>query len=74
MAIFEYEFLPKGAEKPIVTELHFRVGQAPEAVVIEYDGEQYEATRIMSLTAKMATNWSIGREGGDLPPENSPLI
>lgn len=73
MPFYEYRYTTVQGQSRVV-ERKFKMGEAPETVVVQDGDEVYTAERIISLTARMATNWEVKDTVSDLPPENSPLL
>lgn len=67
MPIYEYRYTTESGEQHTVERI-FRMDEAPQTVTVRVGDEEYEAHRIISRTAKMATNWAKGRDDADLPP------
>jgi hypothetical protein len=72
MPIYEYQYTTATGHTRRVEKL-FPMGAAPKAITVEEGDEQYDAVRVFSLTAKMATNWD-SYEPSDLPPVDSPTL
>lgn len=69
MAIYEFKLTDLDGKDHVV-ERRFKMGEAPETLVIEHQGVNYQAKRIMSLPASMKLNWEVKDMASDLPPEN----
>lgn len=72
-----YEFRYTDAEGVSRTvERRFNMSEAPQTIVVQDGEEVFMATRIISLTAKMASNWAINASDNDsgLPAPNAPYI
>lgn len=67
MPLYEYQYTDELGEKKVV-ERFFRMDEAPGTITVQAGDAVYEAHRIISRTAKMATNWAKGRDDADLPP------
>jgi hypothetical protein len=65
MAIYEYQYTNVTGQSRRI-EKWFRIGEAPDAITVDEGDEQYRAVRVLSLTAKMASNWD-SYEPSDLP-------
>jgi hypothetical protein len=72
MAIYEYQYRD-GAGKTRTVERFFRIGEAPATVTVTEHGQEVQAKRVMSLTAKMGSQWD-SYEPSDLPPTNAPIV
>ena len=66
MPFYEY----KTEDGEVVTR-RFPMSSIPPQITLP-DGRV--ATKIMSLTAKMASNWAVRDTDGSLPPENSRVL
>lgn len=70
MPMYEFEFETLDGETKRVTR-RFSMQEMPTFIKVEDGGNTYIADRVISLTAKMASNWSVKDTVSDLPPENS---
>lgn len=72
MPIYEYEYQDDQGKVHRLEKI-VRKG-SPEKIEVVHEGKVYEASRVVSLTAKMALNWEVKGTSSDMPAENSPYL
>jgi hypothetical protein len=72
--IREFEFIDLDGKTVRVNRL-MKMTELPDEILIKHtDGNTYPAKRIVSQTAKMASNWAVRGTSSNLPNENSGFL
>jgi hypothetical protein len=72
MPRYEYEYTNAEGTTKRVEQIH-PISEYPREITVQEGDEIYRATLVISLTAKMASNWTVRDTASDLPPENAPV-
>jgi hypothetical protein len=70
MPIYEYKFTDYKGNEHVIERMR-PAENRDDPITVTYEYEQYEAHRVISLTANMGYTWSDDVRNSDLPPVNA---